>query len=113
VTDDPRVKAAEVNSILLQERLPAIESRADKSRDQWLATSLLKSAHRAYIHLRHGWSEDTAHSAWACRNLLELRIITKYVLQSSAERHRFVDDMYIDATGYSVCLLPAVRARRG
>jgi hypothetical protein len=37
----------------------------------------------------------------ACRNLLELRIITKYILQSSAERHRFVDDMYVDATGYT------------
>jgi hypothetical protein len=53
MTDDPRVKAAEVNIILLQERLTAIEG-APKNLDQWLATSLLKSAHRAYIHLRHG-----------------------------------------------------------
>src|ERR1700733_5144385 len=47
----------------------------------WLTTSLLKSSYRAFTHLRKGWAKDTPYSAWTCRNLLELRIITKHVIQ--------------------------------
>lgn len=99
--NDPRIKAAEASVLALQQCLSAMESGAPETHDRWIATALLKAAHRAYVHLDHGWPGDTTYSAWACRNLLELGIITKYVLQSPTERRRFLDDMYRDAEAYT------------
>jgi hypothetical protein len=99
--NDPRIETAEANVLVLQHCLSVMANRAPDSHDRWITTGLLKAAHRAYIHLRHGWSGDTAYSAWGCRNLLELRIITKYVLQSPTKRRRFFDDVYADATAYT------------
>jgi hypothetical protein len=50
-----------------------------------------------YQQLRMGYNENNFPLlAWACRNLLELAIFTKYVLISEANARRFADDRLID-----------------
>jgi hypothetical protein len=50
-----------------------------------------------YQQLRVGYNEGNCQLlAWACRNLLELAIFTKYVLISEANARRFADDRLID-----------------
>jgi hypothetical protein len=45
-----------------------------------------------------GYEKYTGLEAWACRNLLELDIFTKWILQSDANAKRFVADVAIDRT---------------
>jgi hypothetical protein len=99
--DDPRLSAADASIIKLEECVSAIENGGPQTKDQWLATSLLKSARRAFVHLLCAWAEDTNYSAWACRNLLELNIIALHVVQSPTERRRFISDFYVDAAAYT------------
>jgi hypothetical protein len=50
-----------------------------------------------YHQLRTGYNENNGPSlAWACRNMLEIAIFTKYVLISEANARRFADDRFID-----------------
>ena len=50
-----------------------------------------------YQQLRAGYNESNFPLlAWACRNLLELAIFTKYVLISEVNARRFADDRLID-----------------
>ena len=50
-----------------------------------------------YDQLKIGYNDNNSHLlAWACRNLLELAIFTKYVLISEANARRFADDRLID-----------------
>lgn len=50
-----------------------------------------------YDQLRVGYLENNSPLlAWSCRNLLELAILTKYVLVSEANARRFADDRLID-----------------
>jgi hypothetical protein len=50
-----------------------------------------------YHHLRIGYNEDNnSLSAWACRNLLELTVFTKFVLISEGNARRFAEDRLID-----------------
>lgn len=50
-----------------------------------------------YHQLKMGYNENNSPLlAWACRNLLELAIFTKYVLISEANARRFADDRLID-----------------
>ncbi len=50
-----------------------------------------------YHQLLTGYDNDNNHLlAWACRNLLELAVFTKYVLISEANARRFADDRLID-----------------
>lgn len=58
---------------------------------------LMDAALSNYRQLRLGYNEDNSQLlAWACRNLLELAIFTKYVLISEANARRFADDRLID-----------------
>jgi hypothetical protein len=58
---------------------------------------LLDAALTNYGQLRLGYIESNCHLiAWACRNLLELLIFTKYVLNSKANAERFAHDRLID-----------------
>ena len=57
-----------------------------------LVHSMLKHQH----HLTVGYQKSTLLLAWACRNLLELDIITQYCLVSPQNGKDFVDDMWID-----------------
>jgi hypothetical protein len=63
-----------------------------------LISVLLLAISREYEQLRSGYSKYTGLAAWACRNLLELDIFTKWVLQSPANAKRFVADVPIDGT---------------
>jgi hypothetical protein len=58
---------------------------------------LMDAALSDYQRLRAGCNENNSQlSASACRNLLELAILTKYVLISEANARRFADDRLID-----------------
>lgn len=95
--NDPRIGKIDQNVAILREWLSAVEDRAPENDEKWLMVSMLKSAIRAHDHLRAGWNQnDSTYVAWACRNLLELRIIAKFVAPSAANRKRFVFDMFID-----------------
>jgi hypothetical protein len=63
-----------------------------------LISVLLLAISREYEQLRSGCSKYTGLAAWACRNLLELDIFTKWVLQSPVNAKRFVADVAIDGT---------------
>jgi len=58
---------------------------------------LLDAALTNYGQLRLGYVDSNFHLiAWACRNLLELLVFTKYVLNSKANADRFAHDRLID-----------------
>lgn len=63
-----------------------------------LISVLLLAVSREYEQLRAGCAKYTGLAAWACRNLLELDIFTKWILQSPANAKRFVADVAIDGT---------------
>jgi hypothetical protein len=95
-TDDRRITTAEENVRILQEWISHLEQFASESNESWLLVSLLKSTLRAYHHLRNGWKSDSTYTAWACRNLLELRIFAKYIAASSDNGKRFMSDLVVD-----------------
>ncbi|MGD0733127.1 MAG: hypothetical protein ABR956_17825 [Terracidiphilus sp.] len=101
---DPRITIAEKNVVILEEWLSHIEQLAPASNESWLLISLLKSARRAYHHLRNGWQCDSTYTAWACRNLLELRVFAKYIAASPENRKRFVCDLIVDSEEKSEAL---------
>jgi hypothetical protein len=58
-----------------------------------------------YRELRRGYIESNYPLvAWACRNLLELAILTQYVLKSEENARRFADDRLIDGCELIVAL---------
>jgi hypothetical protein len=57
---------------------------------------LLSSCLREYKHLKIGYEKYTGLEAWACRNLLELNIFTRYILLSETNARRFIGDRLID-----------------
>jgi hypothetical protein len=101
---DPRIGVAEENVVILEEWLSNLEQLSPASNESWLIISLLKSARRAYQHLRNGWQCDSTYTAWACRNLLELRIFAKYIAVSPENLKRFVCDLIVDSEEKSVAL---------
>jgi hypothetical protein len=94
--DDQRIMVAEDNLVILEEWLSHVERLAPECNDSWLLVSLLKSTLRVYNHLRNGWQSDSTYTAWACRNLLELRIFAKFITISSDNRKRFMGDLIVD-----------------
>jgi hypothetical protein len=66
---------------------------------------LIDSAMTNYNQLRKAYDADDAPLlAWACRNLLELVVFTKYVLISEADARRFASDRLIDGCDIIRCL---------
>lgn len=57
---------------------------------------LLRSMLRQQHYLTIGYQKTPLLLAWACRNLLELDVITKYCLMSPENGRDFADDMWID-----------------
>jgi hypothetical protein len=50
-----------------------------------------------YDQLKIGYNTKNSHMlAWACRNLLELAVFTKFVLMREANARRFAEDRLID-----------------
>jgi hypothetical protein len=95
--DDPRVKVAEDNACVLKALIYSVERHAPNSPEKWLVLSLLMASRRAFAHLRKGWPVESAYTAWACRNLLELRIFAKYIVLSPENQKRFMYDFLIDS----------------
>jgi hypothetical protein len=58
---------------------------------------LLDANLREYDNLIAGLDKSTMLVAWACRNMLELNIFTKYTLAKGSYARDFTDDMFIDA----------------
>lgn len=58
---------------------------------------LLSALLREHRSLTVGFKKSTPLLAWACRNMLELNIYTKYALLNGSNARSFVDDMWIDA----------------
>ncbi len=77
--------------------LNELKQRSPDDHDVWIAESFIVSSQRAYTHLRRGWRTDSTYVAWACRNILELRIFVRFVIVSPANRKRFIDDGVIDS----------------
>jgi hypothetical protein len=61
-----------------------------------LLVGLLNATLREYQHLRLGWKHSTAMVAWACRNLLDLHIYTRYALASEANARRLAAERLND-----------------
>lgn len=61
-------------------RALGMELQARPSGLSRLLTGLLNGALREYQHLRLGLKHSSAMVAWACRNLLDLHIYTRYAL---------------------------------
>ena len=57
---------------------------------------LIRSTLREYQHLKTGYAKSTPFLAWACRNMLELDIITQHVLGSEKSAKDFIDDRFTD-----------------
>jgi len=58
---------------------------------------LIDSTFSNYDQLKIGYNTGNDHLlAWACRNMLELIVFTKYVLASEANARRFAQDRLID-----------------
>lgn len=97
--DDPRVKAADMQLVVLDDWLDVLVSLRSKhafQQDVWLANSFLKSLRRGYLHMRKGWQTDSSYAAWGCRSLLELSVFAEYVTTSSDNKRRFIQDFAID-----------------
>lgn len=58
---------------------------------------LLMALLREYQSLTVGLKKSTPLLTWACRNMLELNIYTKYALRSGSNAKDSADDMWIDA----------------
>jgi hypothetical protein len=69
--------------------------------DVWfrnLLLGILNSAQLDYQYTQIGVKQRSPYlAAWSCRNLLELRVITKYVLESAVNAEDFKNDFVIDA----------------
>lgn len=61
-----------------------------------LATGLLNATLREYHHLRLGLKHSTEMTAWACRNLLDLHIYTRYALSSPEHARRLEGERLMD-----------------
>jgi hypothetical protein len=61
-----------------------------------LLLCLVNSTLREHLNLKIGCQRSTAFLSWACRNLLELSILAKYVGLSEKHAKRLVGDRIID-----------------
>jgi hypothetical protein len=73
-----------------------LESEPHNSWFAPLLIHLIQSTLREYQHLKIGYAKSIPFLAWACRNLLELDIITQHVLKSERAAKDFIDDRFID-----------------
>lgn len=73
-----------------------VESEPHNSWFAPLLVQLIQSALREYQHLKIGYAKSIPFLAWACRNMLELDIITQHVLKSEKDAKDFIDDRFTD-----------------
>jgi len=61
-----------------------------------LCIEIMNGVAKEYQHLKIGAQKAPQFAAWAARNLLELRIIARFVVKSKENAYRFINDMYPD-----------------
>jgi hypothetical protein len=76
--------------------LPADINNTDDAFD--MSHVLLICILREYKQLREGYEKYTGLAAWACRNLLELNVFTKWILVSDTNAKLFMADVAVDGT---------------
>jgi hypothetical protein len=70
-----------------------------------IVRELVDAAIKNFNELRRGYVTDNLNlTAWASRNLLELTVFTKYVLQSGTNARRFGDDRLVDGCELIIAL---------
>jgi len=77
----------------------SIQKATGKIEDAWfgnLLLGILNCASLDYYSAKVGAEKSVYLAAWACRNLLELRVITAYVLASAANASIFRNELAID-----------------
>ena len=70
------------------------------SQEGWLPRlliGLLNATLREYQHLKLGWKNSPPMVAWACRNLLDLHIYTRYALADESHATRLIEERLRDA----------------
>jgi hypothetical protein len=77
-------------------RALGMELQERQSGGSRLLTGLLNAALREYQHLRLGLKHSTAMAAWACRNLLDLHIYTRYALADEDGARRLAEERLKD-----------------
>jgi len=80
----------------LERRLAATEVTEEGVWFRNLMLGILKSALRDYDSVEIGVQRQPYLAAWGARNLLELRVITTYVLRSEDDALAFKDDLVAD-----------------
>jgi hypothetical protein len=76
-----------------------IELQTESAPAPWfqkLLIEIIDSTLREYQHSKIGLRKHTPMLAWACRNLLELNVLIKYVLKSEADARRFIAHRLVD-----------------
>jgi hypothetical protein len=93
-------------------RINILEARVDDEHVWFrnLLLGILNSALLDYTSIKIGAQELIDLAAWRCRNLLELRIITTYVLDSEANAAAFHNDLLIDTKEFYEAVSNANRA---
>jgi hypothetical protein len=98
--DEPIVKVELIETAFTQFREFGNSLKPVDEKNGWffqIVFELMDATLSNYHQLRIGYNENNSPLlAWACRNLLELAIFTKYVLISEANARRFADDRLID-----------------
>lgn len=92
-------EVALVDAVAAQLRTLGIAVQDGDSSAPWfpnLLVCIMNSTLREYQHSKIGLKKHTPLLAWACRNLLELDVLTKFVLQSEENARRFIGHRLVD-----------------
>ena len=97
----------------LDSTLPEIESGMFKLREievlnprvRDTLAGLFEHAVSSYLHLKRAWTmEDVSYLAWASRNLLELRVWSRFVTTSQEQAEEFYQEWILDGLGKAKAL---------
>jgi hypothetical protein len=70
-----------------------------------IAVALCKAAEQNYKDLQNAYDrQDQVRAAWTCRNLMEIALYMKFVLQSEENANEFAEDRLIDASDAAIAL---------
>jgi len=70
-----------------------------------IAIALCKAAEQNYKDLQNAYDrQDKVRAAWTCRNLMEIALYMKFVLQSKENAKEFAEDRLIDGSDVAIAL---------
>jgi hypothetical protein len=105
--DSKQIQGFDDDLATLDRRLRAMPAPSDEESGRFCDTMLVlvNAAKDNYGKLRGALTkDDQVHMAWACRNLLEIAIFSKYVLLSPENAAEFAGDRLIDGLQIGVAL---------